>query len=54
LYFKSLYVQSARVNGKQWNTPFLPYDELKKGGTLEFVMGPQPNKQWGSDGRPPE
>ncbi|MGO9111528.1 MAG: GH92 family glycosyl hydrolase [Thermoguttaceae bacterium] len=51
---ENIYVQSARVNGKDWNTPFLPYEALKNGGTLSFTMGPQPNKQWGSDGRPPE
>jgi predicted alpha-1,2-mannosidase len=51
---ENIYVQSARVNGKAWNTPFLPYGELKNGGTLEFTMGPKPNKQWGVEGRPPQ
>ncbi len=51
---ENIYVQAVRINGKDWNTPFLPYAALKNGGTLNFSMGPQPNKQWGSDGRPPE
>ena len=45
---QNIYVQSVRVNGKNWDSPFLPYKELKSGGRIEFVMGPQPNKAWGT------
>jgi predicted alpha-1,2-mannosidase len=45
---ENIYIQSARLNGKNWNSPFLPYDELKNGGTLTFTMGSQPNKLWGT------
>jgi predicted alpha-1,2-mannosidase len=44
---QNIYVQSVKLNGKDWNSPFLPYGELKNGGKIEFVMGPQPNKSWG-------
>lgn len=44
---ENMYVQSVQLNGKDWNSPFLPYSELKKGGTLLFEMGPKPNKAWG-------
>jgi len=44
---ENIYVQSVRVNGKNWDSPFLPYRELKHGGRLEFTMGPQPS-QWGT------
>lgn len=44
---RNIYIQSVQLNGKAWNSPFLPYNELKNGGTLIFEMGPQPNKQWG-------
>jgi len=44
---QNIYVQSVRINGKNLQTPFLPYSEVKNGGTLEFVMGPQPGK-WGT------
>ena len=47
---QSIYVQSVRVNGKDWNTPFLPGRELQNGGSIAFVMGSQPNKAWGSQG----
>lgn len=45
---ENIYIQSVRLNGKDWVSPFLPFSELKNGGTLMFEMGPQPNKQWGS------
>ena len=44
---QNIYVQAVRLNGKNWNSPFLPYNELKNGGTLEFVMVAKPNKKWG-------
>lgn len=44
---ENIYIQSLKVNGKNWNSPFLSYDEIKDGGTLQFVMGKHPNKKWG-------
>lgn len=51
---QNIYVQSVRLNGKNWDSPFLPYDELKNGGTIAFSMGPQPNKEWGTHGSVPK
>lgn len=51
---QNIYVQSLRVNGKNWNSPFLPFKELKNGGKLQFVMGPLPNKAWGANANIPE
>ena len=51
---KNIYIQSVKLNGKEWNTPFLPYREMKDGGTIVFTMGPEPNKQWGIDTTLPE
>ncbi len=51
---QNIYVQSARLNGKNWNSPFLPYKELKNGGSIAFIMGPQPNKDWGTNATIPE
>lgn len=42
------YIQSAKLNGKDWNQPWFRYGDIKNGGTLELKMGSQPNKQWGS------
>ncbi|MGA2557804.1 MAG: GH92 family glycosyl hydrolase [Verrucomicrobiota bacterium] len=44
----NIYVQSARLNGRNWDSPFLPYSELKNGGTLSFSMGPRPSQTWGT------
>lgn len=43
------YIQSATLNGKPLNKPWFDHAEIKKGGTLIFLMGPEPNKAWGSD-----
>ncbi|MDR3459310.1 MAG: GH92 family glycosyl hydrolase [Verrucomicrobiae bacterium] len=51
---QNIYVQSVRVNGKNWDSPFLPFKELKHGGKIEFVMGPQPNQEWGSQANLPD
>jgi predicted alpha-1,2-mannosidase len=43
------YIQSATLNGEVWNKPWFSHDDLMKGGRLELVMGPNPNKSWGSN-----
>lgn len=44
---QNVYIQSVELNGKKLNNPFLPYSEIAKGGTLHFILGSQPNFQWG-------
>ncbi|HEY2084212.1 MAG TPA: GH92 family glycosyl hydrolase, partial [Verrucomicrobiae bacterium] len=44
---RNIYVQSVKLNGKNWDSPFLPCKELEHGGKIDFVMGPQPS-QWGT------
>jgi|LGOV01.1.fsa_nt_gb predicted alpha-1,2-mannosidase len=44
----NFYIQSAKLNGEELNRNYFTYKELMKGGTLEFVMGDKPNKNWGS------
>ncbi|HKJ45873.1 MAG TPA: GH92 family glycosyl hydrolase [Balneolales bacterium] len=46
---KNKYIQSVELNGKTWDSPFLPYDQLKNGGEIIFTMGSRPNKNWGLD-----
>jgi len=43
------YIQSARLNGTEWNKPWFSHEELMRGGTLELTMGEKPNKAWGTD-----
>ncbi|MDR1526697.1 MAG: GH92 family glycosyl hydrolase [Dysgonamonadaceae bacterium] len=49
------YIQSARLNGNEWNQSWFTHDDLIKGGTLELMMGKYPNKAWAStpDAVPP-
>ena len=41
------YIQSATLNGEPLTRPFLRHEQLVQGGKLVFVMGDQPNKNWG-------
>ncbi len=50
---ESIYVQSVQLNGRNWDSGFLPYEELKNGGTLVFTMGPQPGR-WGTSSIVPQ
>ena len=43
------YIQSAKLNGQALEKSWFTHADLVKGGVLEFVMGNQPNKDWGSD-----
>ena len=51
----NVYIQSATLNGKPLDRPWIKRDEVISGGTLTFVMGPKPNPDWGSApaARPP-
>lgn len=43
------YIQSARLNGKELNTPVFTHKELMDGGTLFLEMGKKPDYKWGTD-----
>lgn len=49
------YIQSAKLNGEEWDKSWFSHADLMNGGTLELVMGKHPNKTWasGSDAVPP-
>lgn len=51
--FNNKYVQKAVLNGKVLKNFWFPSNELLKGGTLELIMGPEPNKDWGVGQLPP-
>jgi predicted alpha-1,2-mannosidase len=42
------YIQRAKMNGKELNTPWFTHEQLVNGGHLELEMGPKPNKTWGT------
>ena len=41
------YIQSATLDGCPLSSPFLSHEDVMKGGTLVFVMGPKPDREWG-------
>lgn len=44
---ENMYIQSAKLNGKDWTNFQFSHDAFAKGGTLELELGNQPNKDWG-------
>ncbi|MFV0590593.1 MAG: GH92 family glycosyl hydrolase [Draconibacterium sp.] len=41
------YIQSATLNGKTLDTPWISHEAIEKGGKLVFEMGPKANRGWG-------
>ncbi|KAH6665156.1 glycosyl hydrolase [Halenospora varia] len=48
----SYYVQSLKVNEQNWNQSWISHDDIKNGGTLEFVLGTQ-QIMWDTGDVPP-
>ncbi len=44
---ENCYIQSVKLNGKEWNKAFIPVEEVKKGGEIIFTLGNKPNMNWG-------
>ena len=39
-----MYVQRVLLNGKNYTRSYINYNDITRGGTLEFVMGAKPSK----------
>lgn len=46
---RNKFIQSAKLNGKEFNRAWIRHSEITGGGVLEFVMGDRPNKEWAAD-----
>jgi len=46
---KNIYIQSVKLNDKPYSKTYIRHSDIVKGGTLEYTMGPSPNKSWGRD-----
>ncbi len=44
----NFYIEGAALNGKAYNKTFLKFEDIQKGGALQFKMGDTPNKNWGT------
>jgi predicted alpha-1,2-mannosidase len=47
------YIQSAKLNGKPLERPWITHEEIVSGGTLELEMGMLPKKMWPATATPP-
>jgi predicted alpha-1,2-mannosidase len=47
------YVTSLKLNGKPWNSTWLPLSAIKDGGTLSYTLSGEPDKSWGTSIAPP-
>ncbi len=50
---QNIYIQSASLNGKPFDQPWITHEQITAGGTLKLVMGPKPNPEWGRAQSPP-
>ena len=44
-----IFIQSALLNGKAYTKSFITHKDIIKGGTLKFIMGAEPNKNFGKN-----
>jgi len=42
------YIQSATLNGVNWDKPWFSHDDIKNGGELYLIMGNKANIKWGA------
>jgi predicted alpha-1,2-mannosidase len=40
------YVRELRLDGRPYESTWLPYDKLARGGTLQFTLGASPDTRW--------
>ncbi len=45
---KNFYIQSANLNGVPYTKCYITHFDILAGGELRFIMGPSPQKNWGS------
>jgi predicted alpha-1,2-mannosidase len=45
---ENLYIQSVELNGKPYSKSYITHPDIIAGGELTFVMGPEPNKAFGT------
>jgi hypothetical protein len=46
---KNIYIQSAKLNGANYNKNYFTHQDITKGGKLVFEMGSKPKQTWGTE-----
>ncbi len=44
----NFYIQSATLNGKSYNHNYINFEDIQKGGKLNFNLANKPNNEWGN------
>jgi predicted alpha-1,2-mannosidase len=44
---KRFYIQSVKLNGKEYDKNYFIYSDIMNGGKVEFKISSEPNKNWG-------
>lgn len=44
---ENIYIQGAELNGKPLDKSWIYFRDITEGGTLNYVLGSAPNKEWG-------
>jgi len=47
------YIIALKINGKPWNSTWIPFSMIKNGGTLSYTLSTQPAVNWGTKIAPP-
>jgi predicted alpha-1,2-mannosidase len=45
---ENLYIQSAMLDGRPHDHPWIEHADVARGAVLELRMGPRPNRRWGA------
>ena len=45
--YNNHYINSLKLNGANYNKTWIDYDDIRKGGNLNFQMNSVPNKEFG-------
>ena len=46
---ENIFIQSASLNGRDFNRTYLTHKEIMQGGDIEFLMSDKPNQRWGAN-----
>jgi putative alpha-1,2-mannosidase len=45
---ENIYIQSVELNGEAYELSYISHEAIVDGGSLKFVMGPEPNRNFGA------
>jgi predicted alpha-1,2-mannosidase len=51
---ENVYIQSIKMNGKEYTKTYITHKDILNGASVEFTMGAEPNKKWGVNMPPPQ